>query len=90
VHPGEVAVEDNHVVGVEIELHRCLEPVVCDIDRHRFVVQSFHERVRERAGVFDHEDFHAAAPAAVLTVSGRVIATHSPPSLSASRSSAPP
>ncbi len=47
--PGEVAVEDDDVVAVEVELRRCLEAVVGDVDGHPFVLQSFDERVGEGA-----------------------------------------
>ena len=67
MEPGEVAVEDDDVVGVEVELCRGFGAVVGDVDGHPFVAQSFDDRVGESAGVLDDEDSHAGAPAAVRT-----------------------
>jgi hypothetical protein len=63
VHPGEVAVEDDHVVAVEVKLCCCLEAVVGDIDGHALVLEAVDDRVGEGAGVFDDEHSHACAPA---------------------------
>ena len=90
VDAGEVAVEDYDVVGIDVELRGRFLAVVGDVDGDPFVLQSLDERVGERAGVFHDEDSHAEAPAAVTTARGKVIATRSPPPLSAARSSSPP
>jgi hypothetical protein len=71
VDPGEVAVQDDDVVAVQIELHGRLEAFVGDVDRHPFVLQAVDQRVGQRTRVFDDESPHVAAPAA----SGNPIAT---------------
>jgi hypothetical protein len=86
VDRGEVAVQDDDVVGVQIELCGGLEAFVGDVDRQPFVLQAFDQRVGQRARVFDDEHSHVAAPAA----SGNPIATRNPPSSRAARSSVPP
>jgi hypothetical protein len=88
VHAGEVAVEDDHVVGDEVEFGRGVEAVVGEVDGHALVSESFDERVGEGMGVLDDEDSHTGVPLA--TASGRVTVTRSPPPSRASRSSVPP
>ena len=90
VHPGEVAVENDHVVLVYVELGGCLEPVIGDVHGHPLVLQAVDQGVGQGTRVFDDEDSHARAPAADLTARGRVIARRSPPSPNASRRSVPP
>ena len=50
VQPGEVAVEDDDVVGVEIELHRRLESVIGDVDRHRLRLAALRRARRRGCG----------------------------------------
>jgi hypothetical protein len=45
VHHGEVAVQDDHVEVVEVELDCCLYAVMGDIDGHALVLQPFDEGV---------------------------------------------
>jgi hypothetical protein len=59
----QVTVEDDHVVGVDVELGRGLEPVVGCVHGHALVAQAFDQDVGERACVLDHQDPHAETPA---------------------------
>ena len=47
VDAGEVAVQDDDVVGVEVELRGGVEAVVGDVDGHALVAQAFGDRVGE-------------------------------------------
>ena len=86
----QVAVEHHHVVGVELELGRGLQPVVGGIDGHALVAQALDQHVGQRPGVLHHQDPHAGTPAGTASVaSGSVMATRRPPPGLACRSRVP-
>ena len=60
---GQVAVEDDHVVGVDVEFGRRFQPVAGDVDGHALVSQALGDPVGEGAGVLGHQDSHAGTPA---------------------------
>ena len=76
----KVAVEEDHVVGVEIDLRNGLVAVVGDVDGHPLVAQAFGDPVGMAGHVLDHEDPHPLAPVLWGTAAGRTIWTRSPPS----------
>jgi hypothetical protein len=82
VDAGQVAVEKDDVVGVEVELGRGLQPVAGDVDGHALVPQTLGHPVGEGAGILGHEHPHAATSAAATAcrASGNVIVTVRPPS----------
>jgi hypothetical protein len=91
VYAGEIAVEHDYVVGVEVELGCAGEAVVGDVDRDPLVAQALGDHVRELGLVLDDEDSHAGTGAAEAgTAAGRMICTRSPPCERARSSSAPP
>jgi Domain of unknown function (DUF1707) len=53
---GQVAVEDDHVVGVDVESGRGFQPVAGDVHGHALVSQAFGHPVGEGAGVLGHQD----------------------------------
>jgi hypothetical protein len=80
VQPGEVAIEDDHVVAVEVESRRCLKSVVGDVDGHALVAEPFEDDIGQRAGVFNDEHSHTRAPVLAASASGKAITTRRPPS----------
>ena len=87
----QVAVEDDHVVAVEVELGRRLQAVVRGVDRHALVAQALDQHVGERPGVLDHQHPHAGTPdhGPRPGGGGRSTLARSPPPGLASRSSRP-
>ena len=63
MHAGEVAVQHDHVVGVEVELGSAGESVVGDVDGHALVAQALGDQVRELRLVLDDQDPHAGTGA---------------------------
>ena len=91
VDAGQVAVEDDDVVGVEVELGRGLQPVAGGVHRHALVAQALGQDISERPRVLDHQHPHAVTPTLVArAASGSAMLTRRPPSVLARRSSEPP
>ncbi len=65
VDAGEVAVEENDVVGVDVDLRGGFVAVVGDVDGDALVAQSFGDPVGVAGYVLDDEDPHALAPRVV-------------------------
>src|ERR1700727_1687259 len=81
VDAGEVAVEDDDLVGVKVDLRHRLGPVVCDVDGDSLVAHSFCDPVGVARHVLDDEHPHVAATASRwMVAAGRVIWTRRPPS----------
>ena len=90
VDAGEVAVEDDDVVGVDVELRDGFVAVVGDVDGDPLVAQSFRDPVGVARHVLDDEDSHVVVSASCgMVVAGSVIWTRRPPSARAWRSSVP-
>src|SRR5216683_2092438 len=85
VDTGQVAVEDDHVVGVDVESGRGFQPVAGDVHGHALVSQALGYPVGKGAGVLGHQDPHTgttawlAVMAAARGASGSVIVTVRPP-----------
>jgi hypothetical protein len=87
---GEVSVEDDDVVLVQVEFGRGDEAVVGDIDGHGLVPESLGDVVGETSHVFDNENSHPAAPVLDGAVArGSSTITVKPPAGPAWRSSVP-
>src|SRR6185437_6678644 len=81
VHTGEVAVEDDDVVGVEVDFRHRLAAVVCDVDRDSLVTQPFGDPIGVAGYVFDDQHPHVAATASLrIVAAGSVICMRRPPS----------
>ena len=89
---GEVAVEHDDVVGVEVEFGGAGESVVGDVDGHALVAQPLGDQVRELRLVLDDQNPHAGTGVAVGVgmAAGSVICTRRPPCGRAWSSSSPP
>ena len=70
VDAGEVAVENDDVVGVEVDLRGGFEAVVGDVDGHALVAQSFGDPVGVAGHVLDDEDPHLIVAASCGTAAG--------------------
>ena len=91
VQAGEVAVEHDYVVGVEVEPGGAGKPVISDVDGHALVAEALGDQVRELRLVLDDKNPHADRGfAAAGVAAGSVICTRSPPCGRAWSSSAPP
>jgi hypothetical protein len=82
VEPGKVPVEDEHVVGDEVQLRDRVESVVRDVDGHALVAETLGDVVRQPRHVLHDKDPHertlAGWRARVAPASS--ISTRSPPS----------
>jgi hypothetical protein len=63
VDSGEVAVQNDDIVGSEIQFAGGLEAVVGDVNGHALIAQPFSDLVRELREVLDDQDPHPCAPA---------------------------
>ena len=92
----QVPVEDDHIVGVDVELGRGFQPVAGDVHCHALVAQALGQYVGEGPRVLGHQHSHSATPARGVVVaaagaaSGSPMAARRPPSGRARRSSVPP
>ncbi len=59
---GEIAIEYDHVVGVQVELGGGFVAVVGDIDRDALVTEPLGDAVGKARHVLDHEHLHAGGP----------------------------
>ena len=81
VDAGEVAIEEDDVVRVDVDLRGGFVAVVCDVDGDPLIAQSFRYPVGVAGYVLDDEDSHSVGFASCGTVvAGSVIWTRSPPS----------
>ena len=87
---GEVAVEHDYVVGVEVEPGGAGEPVVGDVDGHALVAEALADQVRELRLVLDDQDPHAGTGVGGRRCGGRQGDLHAQSSLRAARSSSAP
>jgi len=83
VNAGQVPVEDDDVVGTEIELGGRLQPVVGHVHRHALIAQALDQDLGERPGVLDDQHSHAGTPASGAdrraAADGSSTRTRSPP-----------
>ena len=90
MQPGEVAVEDDHVIVVDVHLSGGVHAVVGDIDSYAVIAQSLGDIVGQPPDVLHDEHPHAGTPAAAGCMArGRSTTTPRPPSGSACRRSVP-
>ena len=73
VDTGEVAVEKDDVVGVEVDLRDSFEAVVGDVDGHALIAQALGDPVGVAGHVLDDKDPHLMVPASCGIAAARVI-----------------
>ena len=61
--PGQVPVQDEHVVVVEVELEGGVHAVVGDVDGHALITQALGDVVGQPPDILGDQDPHRAAPA---------------------------
>ena len=80
VDAGQVAVEHDDVVAVELQLGGGVEPVVGDVDGHALVSQALGDVVGEPPRVFDDQHPHRDPRSARETVAGGSVTADPQPS----------
>src|SRR6516165_5064243 len=96
VHPGQVAVEDDDVIGVDVELGRRVPAFVRHINGHAVIPQALGDAIGQALCVLDDQHPHAGArrgtgaPASAGTARGSSMITWKPPVVGAYSCSLPP